>query len=231
MGCCQSTTAVTSNERSFLPASLRGPNRGVRTDRVEWQADSPITETEWNALKEAFWHTAPAYEGRLEIWQSLRAACDALTTDQGLAQTIIQSAEIHVPTGRLTDGCYDALGNRYVIPPYCIFPPSNLISLPQSLPSPTSAPAVLVTEPAKVKSSLMYNVRIRLTTGKDLEVNVDVLNETVEDLMTKVAMELSSSKGVRLFRLGKELAKKAPLKDILTSPQEASVVILAMLSS
>ena len=57
-------------------------------------------------------------KGRVEIWQTLKLACEA--DDLGTAQAIIDSANIKVPTGKFTDGCFDELGNHYVIPSYCI---------------------------------------------------------------------------------------------------------------
>ena len=44
-----------------------------------------------------------------------------------LAQAIADSAGISVPTGKLTDGCYDELGNQYIVPNFCLIEPSNLV--------------------------------------------------------------------------------------------------------
>ena len=61
----------------------------------------------------------------MEIWQTIRLACEA--DDLLTAQAIIDSAQIKIPTGKFTDGCFDELGNHYVIPDYCIGPISYLI--------------------------------------------------------------------------------------------------------
>ncbi|KAJ1920887.1 hypothetical protein IWQ60_006898 [Tieghemiomyces parasiticus] len=91
-----------------------------------WQSEKPrLTRAALEHERAAFWDTAPAYEGRPEIWQALHLVCTA--DSRRLAQTIVDSAQISVPTGRLNDGCYDILGNRYVVPLYCLNDPSNLL--------------------------------------------------------------------------------------------------------
>jgi hypothetical protein len=44
-----------------------------------------------------FWDTAPSFEGRREIWDALRAACEA--TDHEFAKAVLESARIKLPTG------------------------------------------------------------------------------------------------------------------------------------
>lgn len=64
------------------------------------------------AKREEFWHTAPAFEGKPEIWTALKATVDALEArNYQLAQAIIDSANIILPNGIIND-CYDELGNR-----------------------------------------------------------------------------------------------------------------------
>lgn len=59
------------------------------------------------------------------MWQALKAACE--TDDETLAQAIVDSAGIFLPTGCMSDGVYDELGSKYVIPPYCFSYPTNLV--------------------------------------------------------------------------------------------------------
>ncbi|KAJ1659734.1 hypothetical protein IWQ61_001228 [Dispira simplex] len=75
----------------------------------------------------AFWDTAPTYGGRAEIWQALKLAIEADT--RALAQAIVDSVQISVPTGRLSDGCFDELGNYYLLPIYCLHDPTNLVEV------------------------------------------------------------------------------------------------------
>lgn len=59
-----------------------------------------------------FWDTAPAFEGRREIWDALRAAAVAAEGgDYALAQAIVDGASISLPGGTLLE-CYDELGKR-----------------------------------------------------------------------------------------------------------------------
>lgn len=74
---------------------------------------------------------------RPEIWQTLHAALqvlweanpeDSQDEDSALAtaQTILNAAEISLPTGDLVNGAYDSLGNLYALPEYIVSDPDNL---------------------------------------------------------------------------------------------------------
>ncbi len=50
--------------------------------------------------RDTFWETAPAYDGRKEIWDALKAAAEAAEGgDHGLAQAILNGASVSLPTG------------------------------------------------------------------------------------------------------------------------------------
>lgn len=86
--------------------------------------------------------------GRPEIWQTLHAALDVLwaadatrrddpndsSDDQNpslalaTAQSILDAADITLPTGNLADGAYDLLGNYYQLPAHIVSDPSNVAS-------------------------------------------------------------------------------------------------------
>jgi hypothetical protein len=86
-----------------------------------------MSESQLKAKRDEFWDTAPAFEGKPEIWSALQAAVDSLEAQNfELAQAIIDSANIICPNGLLND-CYDELGNRYQIPAYVLIKPSNLL--------------------------------------------------------------------------------------------------------
>ncbi|KAJ3077933.1 hypothetical protein HK102_004853 [Quaeritorhiza haematococci] len=97
----------------------------MRRSKLSWKAEAPITRGQLRSQRDEFWDTQPSYSGRQEIWMALRLACEAATQED--AQAIIDSANITIPTGNLTEGCYDELGNHYVIPIFCIVEPTNLI--------------------------------------------------------------------------------------------------------
>lgn len=72
--------------------------------------------------------TAPAFEGRREIWDALQAAAVAAeSSDYELAQAIVDGANISLPNGYLTE-CYDELGTRYQVPIYCLSYPINVVT-------------------------------------------------------------------------------------------------------
>ncbi|EDV22715.1 uncharacterized protein TRIADDRAFT_28315, partial [Trichoplax adhaerens] len=100
-------------------------NRPLQPMKMKWTAPTPMTDKQLKQKRQEFWETAPVYEGRREIWNALQAATQ--TDDLQLAQAIIDSANVILPTGSLASA-YDELGNHYVLPEYCLSEPTNLIS-------------------------------------------------------------------------------------------------------
>lgn len=87
----------------------------------------PLTEGQLRSKRDEFWDTAPAFDGRKEIWDALRAAASAgESKDYEHAQAILDGANISVPNGFLTE-CYDELGTRYQVPVYCLSYPINIV--------------------------------------------------------------------------------------------------------
>ncbi|KAJ3267587.1 Ubiquitin domain-containing protein 2 [Borealophlyctis nickersoniae] len=128
MGCCFSRDGGRQggDDTGSLQGIPTGGNKPlVPRKSLVWTSDTPLTRRELDAQRDAFWDTQPAYSGRPEIWQALRAACESPTLD--LAQAILDSANITIPTGNLADGCYDELGNQYVIPLMCQVDPTNIV--------------------------------------------------------------------------------------------------------
>jgi len=79
------------------------------------------------AKRDEFWDTAPAYEGRKEIWQALKASVENITQkspNYEMAQIIIDSAGIITPYGTF-DCCYDELGAMYQIPVWVVSDPNE----------------------------------------------------------------------------------------------------------
>ncbi|KAL8604959.1 Ubiquitin domain-containing protein 1 [Nucella lapillus] len=115
-----------SGESSDATVSI-GRNQPLKAEKPKWKSDHPLTEGQLRSKRDEFWDTAPAFEGRKEIWDALKAAAYALETgDHALAQAIVDGANISLPHGTLLD-CYDELGNRYQLPVYTLSAPTNLI--------------------------------------------------------------------------------------------------------
>lgn len=90
-------------------------NQPLCHQEIRWKSDVPLTEGQLRSKRDEFWDTAPAFEGRKEIWDALRAAAVAgEASDYDLAQAIIDGANVTVPGGYLTE-CYDELGTRYQV--------------------------------------------------------------------------------------------------------------------
>lgn len=78
-----------------------GQNQQLSSSPEMWSSEIPMTEGQLRGRRDTFWETAPAYDGRREIWDALKAACGALEEgDHGLAQAILDGANISLPTGK-----------------------------------------------------------------------------------------------------------------------------------
>ncbi|CAL1573188.1 unnamed protein product [Knipowitschia caucasica] len=75
-----------------------GRNQPLKRERPKWKSDYPMTEGQLRSKRDEFWDTAPAFEGRKEIWDALRAAASAFEgNDHLLAQAILDGASITLP--------------------------------------------------------------------------------------------------------------------------------------
>ena len=87
----------------FFSVAL-GRNQPLKKEKPKWKSDYPMTDGQLRSKRDEFWDTAPAFEGRKEIWDALKAAAHAFeSNDHELAQAIIDGANITLPHGRF--GC------------------------------------------------------------------------------------------------------------------------------
>ncbi|KAH1167914.1 hypothetical protein KIL84_003397 [Mauremys mutica] len=192
------------------PAELSAPppghNEPLRKERPKWKSDYPMTDGQLRSKRDEFWDTAPAFEGRKEIWDALKAAAYAVeANDHGLAQAILDGASITLPHGSLTE-CYDELGNRYQLPVYCLAPPANLI-LERGGDESTEPP-----EPAP-STRREFPLKVRLSTGKDLR-----LSASMADTVGQLKKQLQAQEGIepgwqRWFFSGKLLTDRTRLHE------------------
>ena len=62
---------------------------------IRWRSDRPISETALLAKRAEFWDTAPAFDGRREMWLAIQAAVDhAEHGDYQMAQAIVDGANL-----------------------------------------------------------------------------------------------------------------------------------------
>ncbi|CAF3697066.1 unnamed protein product [Rotaria socialis] len=123
-----------SSRNNTTTSGAVGRNKPLNrsTCRPKWKSDVPITENQLRRKREEYWDTAPAFDGRKEIWDALHGACYSIEqNDIDLAQSIINCANISLPHGTLLD-CYDELGTRYQLPIYVLSPPTNIVDGDQS---------------------------------------------------------------------------------------------------
>eukprot|EP00096_Caligus_rogercresseyi_P008903 TRINITY_DN2906_c0_g1_i1.p1 TRINITY_DN2906_c0_g1~~TRINITY_DN2906_c0_g1_i1.p1 ORF type:complete len:270 (+),score=115.39 TRINITY_DN2906_c0_g1_i1:171-980(+) len=121
--------APSDSSSSQGPPSGHLKNRPLKHEKIRWKSDIPLTDGQLLSKREEFWDTAPAFEGKPEIWSALRAAAQAAESgeDFELAQAILDGAGISTPSGSLVES-YDELGTRYAIPVYCLSFPLNLVT-------------------------------------------------------------------------------------------------------
>ena len=78
-----------------------GKNQPLKHELPRWKNDAPLTMGQLNSKRDEFWDTAPAFDGRKEIWDALKAAAYACETrDFELAQAIVNGANIRIPRGK-----------------------------------------------------------------------------------------------------------------------------------
>ncbi|CAL8300268.1 unnamed protein product [Merluccius merluccius] len=187
-----------------------GRNEPLKKEGPKWKSEYPMTEGQLRSKRDEFWDTAPAFDGRKEIWDALRAAALAVEcNDLELAQAIVDGACITLPHGSLTES-YDELGNRYQLPAYTLTPPVNLITETTcdsdvSVHTDNKAPV----PPPKQE----FQLRVRLSTGKDLR-----LTATMADSICELKKQLEGQEEIdmahqRWFFSGKLLTDKTRLQD------------------
>ncbi|XP_027885164.1 ubiquitin domain-containing protein 1 [Xiphophorus couchianus] len=205
-GCVGRYWGDSHNRGSARNGGRGGRNEPLKKDRPKWKSEYPMTEGQLRSKRDEFWDTAPAFEGRKEIWDALKAAAVALEcNDHELAQAIVDGASITLPHGTLTE-CYDELGNRYQLPVYCLAPPVNLISECSDEDCSDSP------EPP-IASKKEFQLKVRLSTGKDLR-----LNASMADTIGQLKKQLQAQEDIdvlqqRWFFSGKLLTDKTRLQD------------------
>ncbi|CAH1766817.1 6842_t:CDS:2 [Entrophospora sp. SA101] len=213
MGCCTSRLLDDDILDSSEDPVPRGGNKPFTKKGLSWTSDSPITINQLKKQRDAFWDTAPSYEGRLEIWQAIRCACES--DDIILSQAVIDTANITIPTGNLAEGCYDELGNRYVIPVYCLVDPINILHKDGGDRGIDDMNSKLLSEHTKNNEK---PIKIRLSnSSNDIIVNINPKLDTIAILKAKLCINqgLDVKKfNVRILFLGRLLDDKLKFSDL-----------------
>ncbi|XP_060063592.1 ubiquitin domain-containing protein 2-like [Ylistrum balloti] len=209
MGGCigsQRDNGPSSGESSDAAVAL-GRNQPLKPEKPKWKSDVPLTEGQLRSKRDEFWDTAPAFEGRKEIWDALKGAAYALETgDHTLAQAIVDGANISLPHGTLMD-CYDELGNRYQLPVYVLSAPTNLIE--------EASEGDVEHDAENASPGLELPIKFRLSTiNKDLKLYVRT-TDTVLKLKNRIFDETEVEPArQRWFFAGRMLSDKLRIEDI-----------------
>ncbi|XP_071948240.1 ubiquitin domain-containing protein 2-like isoform X1 [Antedon mediterranea] len=183
-----------------------GRNQPLKKESPKWKSDVPLTSGQLRSKRDEFWETAPCYEGRKEIWDALLGAATALeTNDFDLAQAIVDGASITCPSGSLTD-CYDELGNRYILPVYCLSPPINMVD--------DNSESDATGAECDPEGGVEAILKLRLSLGKEIKLSV-----RSTDTVLHVKRRLQQTEGIdphhqRWFYSGKLLTDKIKIEEI-----------------
>ncbi|KAF7405238.1 hypothetical protein KPH14_001421 [Odynerus spinipes] len=187
---------------------------------IRWKSDVPLTEGQLRSKRDEFWDTAPAFDGRKEIWDALRAGATAAEAqDYQLAQAILDGANISVPNGFLTE-CYDELGTRYQVPIYCLSYPINIVKEDSGRDSPADC-----SEPVDGGTEQTLKLRLSTTLG-DVKLPVyskDTIGIAKKKLQSQEGLEPSRQ---RWFFGGKLLGDKMHIEEAKVQPGYVIQVIV-----
>ncbi|KAI1275278.1 hypothetical protein F5Y07DRAFT_180137 [Xylaria sp. FL0933] len=222
--------------------------------RHEWVSrDRDWTRADLDRQRTEFFDTRVT--GRPEVWQVLRTALEAMweadikraagvgpADDDGadglvIAQGLLKAAEVTLPTGDLSNGVYDALGNYYPLPEWVVSDPTNVVedsqARKQSVDKDGKGEDELTGEDtteeidedealrrreekgkAVVDIKKLVKVRARLSeTYPDVVISIDA-DESVRSLARRIAEEsgLPSTRLVRVAYMGKILKENMSLQ-------------------
>ncbi|XP_060801317.1 ubiquitin domain-containing protein 2 [Amyelois transitella] len=228
MGGCIGITRSRSGPIEESSGTVSRPNSGglrknqsLCHETIRWKSDVPLTEGQLRSKRDEFWDTAPAFEGRKEIWDALRAAAVAAEAmDFQLAQAILDGASVSVPNGYLTE-CYDEWGTRYQVPIYCLSPPINMVKEAHGRDSPAEW-----SEP--VEGGTEVTLRLRLSSScKDVELAV-YTRHTIAHCKNKLhAQENIEPWRQRWFYGGKLLGDRLLVEEARVTPGYVVQVIVS----
>lgn len=195
-------------------------NHPLCHETIRWKSDVPLTEGQLRSKRDEFWDTAPAFEGRKEIWDALRAAAVAAESlDFQLAQAILDGANISVPNGFLTE-CYDELGTRYQVPVYCLSYPINIVKEDNGRESPAES-----SETTEGGTEIVLKLRLS-SNCQDIKLPVltsDTIGMAKKKLQSQEGLEPSRQ---RWFFGGKLLGDKLHIEEAKILPGYVVQVIV-----
>ncbi|KAJ0796943.1 putative Ubiquitin domain-containing protein [Helianthus annuus] len=115
-------TRVCSNGIVTEAKIVESRNNIVRKPDPWAYGDQPITLSELQEMRNMFWQNAVRLDGRLEIWEALRAATEGNLRN---AQKIIDDNKIRLGNPDMSV-CYDDRGTRYDLPLFVLSEPTNM---------------------------------------------------------------------------------------------------------
>ncbi|KAG2235133.1 hypothetical protein INT48_006514 [Thamnidium elegans] len=197
MGCCSSSPVdqdfLTTSQDNYdtvtipLPVSYYNKSRPFKRSGLMWTSDTPMSVTDLEQKRLTYWESAPIYGGRIEIWQALQVAFSE--TDVIMARSILEAANVLLPTGNPCEGCFD-------VPPanLCMFDtPSeefcsqddkyDISDSMKSIYSNTQSDHLV---PAPDCSLSPFDICIRLSTEKDINLTISSQRETVGSLRSRI---------------------------------------------
>ncbi|KAG7101775.1 Ubiquitin domain-containing protein 1 like [Verticillium longisporum] len=205
--------------------------------------NKPLRRHAWTSTSRTWTRAALARErtdffdtrvtGRAEVWETLHAALRVLwdpaaqgaaddgTNGLATAQGFLTAAEVTLPTGNLTNGVYDALGNYYPLPEWVVADPDNVAeddtdAGADEARSSRGRDKEDLTGRDDTEDAHDEAARRREEKGKavdDAQNRVTVLAR-ISDTSRDVSVSLPDTKTIRIAYMGKLAKESTPLADL-----------------
>eukprot|EP00122_Pirum_gemmata_P014961 Pgem_evm1s13970 len=102
MGACVSSSSAASQPSGQLPtqpqsspSSTGEKTQKLRTVRLDWTSETPITKSGVLKKRQTFWETCSSYGGQQDVWDALKGACE--TEELSTAQAILDAVGVILP--------------------------------------------------------------------------------------------------------------------------------------
>lgn len=85
------------NENSEGMGVPLGRNQPLKKEKPKWKSYYPMTDRNLRSKRDEFWATKPAFEGRKEIWDALKAAAYAFESNDHELGQATDGANVTLP--------------------------------------------------------------------------------------------------------------------------------------
>lgn len=144
----------------------------------------------------------------------------------------MDSINLTIPTGILSDGAFDELGNRYVVPLYCFSIPTNIVGSlsAESIDTHGGSSHDIEESPEDEDDASQVTLNLRLSTGEDIQVSCrknDKLDFVKGEVLRKSA-NVKESSTLKFMYLGKVVPDSSKVSHIMKISTQSDYIIQVM---